>query len=155
MKLQNLTLLLIAATVANLTGCANESGARMGLFSATAPVIAILQDDLFVGEATGYLDRTGVINVQSSVNTSIKCIGEFRYTGSKSGVAHLRCNDGNEAQLTFNSLSSLSGYGYGKTTRGPGSFTFGLTPEQASKYLTLPAGKKLNEKSEKLLLDNI
>jgi hypothetical protein len=36
---------------------------------------------------------------------------------------------------------------YGKTTRRPGSFTFEMTPEQASKYLTLPVGKRLNEKS--------
>ena len=45
--------------------CSNESGAKMGLFTATAPVLAILQDDLFSGSTTGYPDRTGDINVTS------------------------------------------------------------------------------------------
>jgi len=37
----------------------------------------------------------------------------------------------------------LSGYGYGETSRGPASFTYGLTPKQAAKYLVLPTGKKI------------
>lgn len=133
---------LIAAALL-LGGCANESGARMGLFSATSPVIAILADDLFLGEATGYMDRTGTIQIKSSVNDNLHCIGEFRYTGAKTGVARVRCNDGSEAELDFTGLSTLSGYGFGKSTRGPASFTFGLTPEQASQYLKPPKGKKL------------
>jgi hypothetical protein len=132
----------IAATLL-LSGCANESGARMGLLSATSPVIAILADDLFLGEATGYMDRTGTIQIRSSVNEDIRCVGEFRYTGAKTGIAKVRCNDGAEAALDFTGLSTLSGYGFGKSSRGPASFTFGLTPEQASQYLKLPRGKKL------------
>jgi hypothetical protein len=136
------------------SGCANESGARMGLFSATGPVIAILADDLFVGEVTGYMDRTGTIDIKSTVNESIRCIGEFRYTGSKTGIARVRCNDGTEASLDFTSLTALSGYGFGKSSRGPASFTYGMTPEQSSSYLKLPDGKKLsptNNKSTQLV----
>lgn len=134
---------IIFAAAVLLGGCANESGARMGLFSATSPVIAILADDLFLGEATGYMDRTGTIQIKSSVNDDVNCIGEFRYTGTKTGVARVRCNDGAEAVLDFTGLSALSGYGFGKSSRGPASFTFGLTPEQASQYLKIPQGKKL------------
>lgn len=138
-----------------LSGCANESGARMGLFSATAPVIAVLADDLFTGEAVGYVDRTGTITATSVKNPDIKCIGSFRYTGSKTGTASMRCNDGAEAELTFHGLSTLSGYGYGKTSRGPASFTFGLTAEQAAEYLKIPEGKRLDVKTPKPSLQNV
>lgn len=134
---------LCSAVLLAVTGCANESGATMGLFSADAPVIAMLKDDLFVGQTTGYADRTGTINVHSVVNPEIKCIGNFQYTASNSGQAHLQCNDGAEADLTFNSLTLLSGYGYGRSSRGPASFTYGLTPEQANQYLQFPPHKKL------------
>jgi uncharacterized lipoprotein NlpE involved in copper resistance len=92
-------------------GCTNQSGARSGLFSATAPVIAILQNDLFVGEAEGYLDRTGKIDVASVLDTSVRCVGQFQYQGTKTGVGSMQCNDGNAAQFSFNALSTLSGYG--------------------------------------------
>jgi len=121
----------------------------MGLFSATAPVIAILHDDLFTGTAEGYLDRTGTIDVVSKVNPDIRCIGEFQYTGSKTGKGDMRCNDGSEANFSFNALSALSGYGYGKSSRGTLSFTFGLTVEDAREYLKLPSGKALKETPEK------
>lgn len=133
----------VAVMTGALSGCVNQSGARMGLFSASAPVLAVLSDDLFVGTAVGYIDRTGTIAIHSALNPSVQCVGEFRYTGSKTGVATVRCNDGAVAQMSFNGLTMLSGYGYGRTTRGPASFTFGLTPSQAAKYLTLPAGKKI------------
>lgn len=136
-------------TIAALTGCANGSGASMGLFTATAPVLAMLQDDLFTGEAVGYMDRTGTISMTSTIDPDRKCVGQFRYTGSKVGVARVQCNDGAEGELTFNALSMLSGHGYGRTSRGPASFTFGLTPEEASRYLTLPKGKRLNKEGER------
>lgn len=141
--------LLVTMTAALLlTGCANSGGASMGLFSATAPVLAMLHDDLFTGEAVGYMDRTGTISMTSTIDPNTKCVGQFRYTGSKSGVARVQCNDGAEAELTFNALSMLSGYGYGKTTRGPASFTFGLNPEESSKYLTLPKGKQIRKQQD-------
>lgn len=132
-----------------LTGCANHSGAYMTLTSAHAPVYAMLQDDLFTGEAVGYMDRTGTIQIQSVVNPKVRCIGSFRYTGSKVGVASVQCNDGQEADLVFNGLSMLSGYGLGKSIRGPVSFTFGLTPEEASEYLTLPPNTRLQQNKDK------
>jgi hypothetical protein len=131
-----------------ICGCVNKSGASMGLFSATAPVIAILQDDLFLGTAVGYMDRTGTIDITSQVNPSLKCIGNFRYTGSKIGVGRMTCNDGNIAEFQFNGLSTLSGYGFGRSNRGGVSFTFGLTPEEAVEYLKIPSNKKLEKSSE-------
>jgi hypothetical protein len=138
----------LAATyaVAVLAGCANQSGARMGLTSATAPVVAILHDDLFVGEAEGYLDRTGKIEMRSSVRSDVLCVGQFAYNGQSTGDGTMRCNDGSEARFSFNSLSMLSGYGFGKSSRGPFSFTYGLTHDEAVHYLKLPAGKALRKR---------
>jgi hypothetical protein len=153
MTIRLLALALTFATAA--TGCANESGARMGLTSATAPVFVGLSDDLFTGDAVGYMDRTGTIDIASVLDPSRKRVGQFRYTGAKTGVAKVRCNDGAVAELSFNGLTMLSGYGYGATSRGPVSFTFGLTPEQASKYLTLPKGKQLIKRDAGPMLSDI
>lgn len=115
----------------------------MGFTSATAPVIAMLRDDLFTGTAVGYMDRTGTIEVVSVISPELRCIGQFRYTGTKVGVGEMTCNDGLRAAFQFNGLSMLSGYGFGSTERGALRFTFGLTPAQAETYLKIPAGKKI------------
>jgi hypothetical protein len=125
----------------------------MGFTSASGPAMAILHEDLFTGEVVGYLDRTGTIDLKSALDPDVRCVGSFRYTGAKTGVAQVRCNDGNEAQLSFNSITALSGYGYGKSSRGPVSFTYGLTAEQSMKYLTLPRGRRLIRKPEGLRLE--
>lgn len=101
------------------------------------------------------MDRTGTIDIASVVDPNLKCVGQFRYTGSKTGVATVRCNDGGVVELSFNELSLLSGYGYGTTSRGSASFTFGLTPEQASKYLTLPKGKQLIKREKGPVLESV
>jgi hypothetical protein len=134
--------IFLAFSALVLCSCGNEHG-RMGIFSAEADVLGIMQDDLFVGQAVGYLDRTGTIELVSTVDQSIRCVGEFRYTGSKTGKGQITCNDGNIADFQFNSLTSLSGYGYGTSSRGGFSFTYGLSPDDASKYLRLPSGKKM------------
>lgn len=137
-------------TVALLTatGCANESGARIGLFSVQAPVIAVLEDDLFTGTAVGYRDRTGTIELTSVLDPGVRCVGQFRYTGANGGFASVQCTDGLSASLTFNSTSALSGYGVGRTSRGPASFTYGMTSEEAARYLSVPQGRKLQRKPE-------
>ena len=83
----------------------------MGLFAVKLPVIAILHDELFVGEAGGHIDRSGTIDLRSVLDPEKKCVGTFRYTGPKTGRADMRCDDGAEARLSFNALSAFSGYG--------------------------------------------
>jgi hypothetical protein len=149
--------ILIASVVLGFIamGDANGVEVRIGLFSVTLPVIAILHDDLFVGEAIGYLNRTGTIDLQSVLDPKIKCVGSFRYTGLKAGLADMKCDDGVEASLSFNALSVFSGYGAGSTPKGPASFTFGLDPTEAASYLTLPQGKRLIKGSEGLVLESV
>ena len=134
--------LAIAATLAAVAfpGSAHSSAT---LTSAQVPVIAILQDDLFIGDAVGYMDRTGTIDIKSAIKADLRCVGKFRYTSWKTGIANVQCNDGHEVELSFSGLSLLSGYGHGKSPRGPVSFTFGLPAEEAGAYLKLPAGKKI------------
>ncbi|MGQ0595861.1 hypothetical protein [Aquabacterium sp.] len=115
-----------------LTGC-----------SVSASVVAVLHDDLFVGKAVGYMDRTGTLDLQSALDPQLRCVGQFYYTGSSSGQASVQCNDGATGTMSFNALGMASGYGYGNTSRGPASFTFGLDTEDAEKYLKLPKGKKI------------
>lgn len=155
MKMTPSLALVIPILVVAMAGCSTPGGGQMGIFSATAPVVAILHEDLMLGEAVGYMDRTGTISVRSAVNPELRCVGEFRYTGSKTGTATLRCNDGAEAVLSFNALSTLSGYGYGRTSRGPASFTYGLTPDEAAQYLTLPPRKRLVQKKEGPRLEDV
>lgn len=134
---------------------ANCDEQRTRRFSVTLPVIAILHDELFVGEAVGYLDRTGTIDLRSVLAPASKCVGTFRYTAARAGLADMRCDDGAEAILSFNALSAFSGYGYGSTPVGPASFTFGLDPEKAASYLTLPRGKRLVQTTEGLRLESV
>lgn len=142
--------ILAAALV--LSGCANQSGAYVGASSVVAPVIAILQDDLFVGEAHGYFDRTGKLDLRSALDDSVRCVGQFAYTGAHTGAGSIRCNDGSEAQFSFNALTTLSGYGYGKSSRGAFSFTYGLTAHESTEYLKLPAGRALRRDKERRLV---
>ena len=35
-------------------------------------------------------------------------------------------------------MTNLKGYGYGSSNKGPVTFTYGMTPKEASKYLMNP-----------------
>ena len=148
---------VIAGVALGFTAISDANGeeTRSRLFSVTLPVIAILHDDLFVGDVIGYLDRTGTIDLRSTLAPITKCVGSFRYTGPKTGLADMRCDDGAQATLSFNALSAFSGYGYGDTPVGPASFTFGLDPQEATSHLTLPRGKRLIQGPEGLRLEPV
>ena len=123
-----------------LSSCTNESGARMGLFSATSPVAATIKGDVFIGWAVGDASGRGTIRVQSAVNSKISCVGEFRYISmfARSGLGTLTCNDGGQATFNFQGLTNLKGYGYGNSNKGPVTFTYGMTAKESSKYLQKP-----------------
>ena len=121
-------------------GCVNESGARMGLFTAKSPVAVTIKGDIFVGWAIGDITGSGTVDIQSAIDPSNTCIGEFRYTSTWSlvGKGTLTCKDGSQGTFNFKGLTNLKGYGYGTSNRGPVTFTYGMTAQEASSYLQKP-----------------
>lgn len=114
-----------------------------GIFSATGPVIVILAGDLFTGEATGKLDGSGTMMIQSRSTPDVNCRGQSTSSTEPGGVGDMQCSDGATATFQFQRLSRLSGYGTGNFSRGSMSFTYGLSAAESEPYLKLPAGKVL------------
>jgi len=112
-------------------------------FSATGPVIAILADELYLGEAVGYLTGSGTLTIQSQKNAAVSCRGEFTSSAELGGKGQLKCSDGATGTFQFERLTVRRGHGDGSTTRGAMSFTYGLTLAESVSYLKVPAGKRL------------
>ena len=119
-----------------------DAGAQ--LFSSTGPVIAILDGELLVGEATGHLGGWGTIALRSRAKAGRTCAGEFSYSKALGDSGQLRCSDGASAAFRFQRLSLRRGYGAGSSSGSALSFTYGLSAEDSAPYLKLPAGKELS-----------
>jgi hypothetical protein len=143
-------LITVLAACIGLAGSATLAGA--GLFSATGMVIAILADDLFVGEAEGHLSGAGTLAIRSQKDSDLTCLGQFTSSAVRGGSGQMRCSDGATATFQFKRLSVFRGYGVGSFSRGSMSFAYGLTAEEAGPYLTLPEGKKLTHNGTELEL---
>jgi len=133
-RLLNMCLVVVA-------GWATPAGA--GFFSSTGPVIAIFAGQLFQGEAVGNLDGSGTIKIQSSTKPGVTCSGQFTSSAELGGAGSLNCSDSSTATIKFQRLSILRGYGTGSSSRGPMSFTYGLSAIESAPYLKLPPGKAL------------
>ncbi len=79
-------------------------------------------DETFSGSATGYLDRSGTMTIQS--NRGITCAGEFVYVNAREGQGTFRCSDGRSGPFTFVS-TGLHGTGTGRLGDRRFTFTFG------------------------------
>lgn len=133
---------LIAALVCiGLSAAATPVGA--GLFSATGLVIAILDGELFVGEAEGHLSGAGTLTMHSQKDPALTCIGKFTSSAALGGIGQMHCSDGAAATFRFQRLSVFRGYGTGDFSRGSMSFAYGLSADEAWPYLKLPEGRKL------------
>lgn len=130
-----------------LAACAALAGAtsapRADLLSRTGAVIAIMGGELFVGEAEGHYGGDGTLAIHAQRNPALTCTGEFTSSAELGGRGQLRCSDGAGATFRFDRLSIMRGHGTGTFTRGPMSFTYGLSAEDSRPYLQLPAGKRL------------
>ena len=143
-------LITVLAACIGLTGAATVGGAD--LISATRMVIAIMADDLFVGEAEGHLSGAGTLAIHSKKNPALTCLGQFTSSAALGGKGQLHCSDGTAATFHFTRLSVFRGHGAGSSSRGPMSFSYGLTAEEAGAYLTLPVGKMLRHSGTELAL---
>lgn len=134
---------------------ASPDPADAGLLSAKGPVIAILADELYVGEAEGHLDGSGTIAIDSQINSGVTCTGQFTSSAKLGGAGQMQCTDGAGATFHFQRLTVLSGHGAGSHGRGSMSFTYGLTADESRTYLKLPAGKKIEHSGKQLALVDI
>ena len=147
--MRNILVMVFAACI-GLAGSTTPAGA--GLFSATGEVIAILADELFVGEAEGHLSGAGTLVIHSQKDRDLICLGQFTSSAVLGGSGRMHCNDGATATFHFKRLSVFRGYGIGSLSRGSMSFAYGITAEEAGPYLKLPEGKKLRHNGTELEL---
>jgi hypothetical protein len=135
---------MLVTAVAVFAGlCAWVHPAGAGLLSGTGPVIAILGDDLFVGEAEGRISGSGTVRIQSRAKPEINCRGEFNSSSDVGGEGNLKCSDGAAATFLFERLGLRRGHGRGTSSRGRLTFTYGLNPSESMPYLKPPPGKVL------------
>jgi hypothetical protein len=150
------TILARKFLLAASAGCIGLAGltapAQAGVFSATCDVIAILDGELFIGEAEGHLDGTGTIAIRSQRNPALACIGAFASNAERGGSGTLACSDGSGGTFRFQRLSVYRGHGTGITSRGAISFVYGLSAEEALSHLQLPGGKKFSAAGTELTL---
>jgi|SRR5208283_2714462 len=138
--------ILVIAVLVMCLGLAGAVTSASGeLLSAKGKVIAILADDLFLGEAEGHLSGAGTLAIHSQQNPALTCLGEFTSSAELGGLGRLHCSDGTTATFHFQRLTMFCGYGDGSSSRGAMSFAYGLSVEDANTYLKLPRGKKLTD----------
>lgn len=146
---------VILAFLLTCTGLAGAPIAAGAGLSATGKVIAILNGDLFVGEAKGHLDGAGTLAIHSQQDPALTCRGRFTSSPALGGAGEMTCSDGATATFSFKRLTIFRGHGTGSTSRGPMSFSYGLSAQEATPYLQLPAGKKLVLDGANLMLVNL
>jgi hypothetical protein len=78
--------------------------------------------ETFTGNATGYVNRSGTLEITSSKGAV--CKGTFVYVGPRDGRGTFTCNDGRSGPFEFVSTGS-SGTGTGQLGGKPFTFTFG------------------------------
>ena len=148
--------MLLRSVLAVLAACIATAGpatpAGAGLLSAKGPVFAIVAGDLFVGEAEGNLDGSGSLAIHSQKNPALTCAGKFTSSAELGGKGQMRCTNGITATFEFKRLTLRSGHGTGKLNRGSMTFAYGLSAQEARRYLKPPKGKQLKQDGTKLEL---
>ena len=110
--------MLVTFLVASLGLAEWENVAAAELFSKTGPVIAIVANELFLGEAEGHLSGAGTIAIHSERNPDVTCAGQFTSSAELGGSGQMRCSNGHTGTYHFKRLSLERGYGAGSC--GPG-----------------------------------
>jgi hypothetical protein len=146
---------LLACLAASFALAEWTNAAAAEFFSKTGPVIAIMADELFVGEAEGHLSGAGTIAIRSQRNPDVTCVGKFTSSAILGGSGQMLCSNGTTGAYRFKRLSLVKGYGAGSYHQHPMSFTYGLTADESMPYLKLPPGKKLEHNGISLVLADI
>ena len=142
----------LIAALAAVASIAAAPAAHAGLFSAKGDVIAVVADDVYVGQAEGHLDGSGTVQIHSQKNPQLKCSGEFTSSAEAGGVGQLHCSDGSRADFRFTRLTVYRGYGVAKFSWGEMNFAYGFKAEEAAPYLNLPQNKRLARNGAQIAL---
>ena len=145
----------LLAGIACIALAGSATPAAGGVLSATGAVIAIMGGELFLGEAEGHLDGAGTLAIHSQKKPGLTCSGKFTSSAEEGGKGQLRCTDGSKSTFHFKRLTIRRGQGSGSFSKGSMSFTYGLSAEEAKRYLKLPKGKKLAHNGKELELVNL
>ena len=105
--------MFISVLAASLGLAASANVVAGGLFSKTGPVIAIMANDLFLGEAEGHLSGAGTIAIHSQRNPDVTCAGQFTSSAELGGSGEMQCSNGATGTYHFERLSLEKGYGIG------------------------------------------
>lgn len=132
-----------ACAVLLLAGCAKVNDTSLRLVSTKVDAYAIVGGQVLNGDVILIPDRSGRVTFSPENGTELACLGGMRYTATNSGSMELNCSDGSAAQLQYVLLTETRGYAYGTNSAGPVSLVFGLSPQDARAYLTVPPGKRL------------
>src|SRR5512144_1188914 len=127
------TFITVIAASLGLFGSASVTAAE--LFSKTGPVIAIMANDLFLGEAVGHLSGAGTIAIHSQRSPDITCVGQFTSSAELGGSGRMQCSDGATGTYHFKRLNLEKGYGSGSYRERSMTFSYGLTPDESRPYL--------------------
>src|SRR4029434_3577877 len=119
----------VLAASLGLAGLVNVAAAE--LFSKTAPVIAIMANELFLGEAEGHLSGAGTIAIHSQRNPEVSCVGAFTSSAALGGSGKMLCTNGTAGSYRFKRLSLVKGHGAGSYDQHSMSFTYGLTADES------------------------
>lgn len=133
-----------------LGGCAALNDATLRALATSVPALAVVGDRVLSGEVLLYTDRSATLQLSSTNEPALSCVGSMRYTSSTGGVVNLRCSDGRQTQLPYQALGETSGQG--SNTQGV-SLTYGLPPETARAWLMAPAGQRLVPDGSSLRLE--
>jgi hypothetical protein len=126
-----------------LAGCAKVNDTALRLVSTKVDAYAIVNGQVLTGEVILIPDRSGRVTFSPEKGGELACLGGMRYTATQSGAMELNCSDGSSTQLRYTLLTETRGYAYGTSAAGPVSLVFGLSPQDARAYLTVPPGKRL------------
>jgi hypothetical protein len=122
-----------------VTGCASTAGTTTAA-SRQVVVMSVIDDGFFVGFAQLGADPfRGTLEMISESRGVIRCSGDFQAATIDTGKLAVRCSGGLDLDFNLSGLAQAKGYGYGKTSRGIASLTFGLSVAEAEKYLLMPA----------------
>lgn len=128
---------ILTVVAVSLFGCAT---------SMTLPVVGQFRsgDEQFRGEATGYLDGTGVLSIRTERGAS--CTGSFKRSASGvTGEGNFTCSDGRTGDFYYTSKGN-DGEGFGKASSGDlFRFRFGgpeYTAQQQREWEALSEGLK-------------